>query len=241
VPAPRDHLNLFARRFAAALQRATRLAPATGPADAGLALGSDRHLPGAGAVVGLLAAFVFALFGLLLRGNPAGPAVAAVASLFAVLVLTAAVQESAVFRLAEALAPGRGHGAVTVVLLLAARIVAVAAIGAVSEPAVLAALLAGPVLSRFAPLLAAHWAAREGGDDAATVGVAALWCLVPLALMLVVGGVAFVLLALVATAAAWVALLRFLRHRGGGFDEGRGAALQQACEAAFYLGASLGA
>jgi adenosylcobinamide-GDP ribazoletransferase len=241
VPALSDHLNLFARRFALALQRATRLPPASEPAGEDPAGRSDRHLPGAGIVVGVLAAFVFAVFGLLLRGNPAGPGVAAVASLFAVLVLTGAAQERAVFRLAEAFVPGNGQGVIALVLLLAARLAAVAAIGVVSEPGVLAALLAGPVVSRFAPLLAAHWASTEASEDAATVRVAALWCLVPLALMLVAGGIAFVLLALAGAGAASVALLRFLRGRPGGFDETRAAALQQACEAAFYLAASLGA
>ena len=242
MPAPRDHLNLFARRFALALQRATRLRPAAAGGDQPLAgTGSDRHLPGAGAVAGLLAAFVFALFGLLLRGNPAGPAVAAVASLFAVLVLTGAAQERAAFRFAEALSPGAGGGVIAVVVLLAARIVAVAAIASVSEAGVLAALLAGPVISRFAPLLAARWAAQGSGEDAATVRVAALWCLLPLALMALAGGVACVLLALLGAAAAWIGLLRFLRTRPGPFDEPRSAALQQACEVAFYLGAALGA
>ncbi|MEJ8838999.1 hypothetical protein [Ramlibacter sp. AN1133] len=241
MPALSDSVNLFARRFARALQRETRLPPVAGAADEDLARGSDRHRPGAGAVVGLLAAFVFAVFGLLLRGNPAGPAVAAVASLFAVLVLTGAAHERAVFRLAESLAPGAGQGVIAMVVLLAARIVAVAAIGSASEPGVLAALLAGPVVSRFAPLLAAHWAAHAGGEDAGTVRIAALWCVVPVALMVLADGAAFALLALAGAAAAWIALLRFFRHRSPGFDEARAAALQQACEAAFYLAASLGA
>lgn len=241
----RDHLNLFGRQFALALQHATRLPAGETPepgADDDLVRTSRRHLPGAGVVVGMLAAFVFAIVALLLRGNPAGPAVAAVASLFAVLVLTGAAQESAAFRLAEACGgAGAGHGVIALVLLLVGRIVAVAAIGAVSEPGVLAALLAGPVVSRFAPLLAAHWAAPAGGEDAATVRVAALWCVLPLALMLLAGGAGFLLLALLGAAAAWIALLRFFRARAGSFDEQRAAGLQQACELAFYLGAGLGA
>ncbi|MBL0427425.1 hypothetical protein [Ramlibacter alkalitolerans] len=241
MTALRDHLNLFARRFALALHRTARLPASAAPADDDRPGGSERHLPGAGTLVGLLAAFVFAVFGLLLRGNPAGPAVAAVASLFAVLVLTGAANESAVFRLAEALAPRAGHGVIALVVLLAARIAAVAATGTVSEAGVLAALLAGPVVSRFAPLLAAHWAAHGATEDAATVRVAALWCIVPVLLLGFAGGLPCALLALAGVAAAWIGLLRFLRHRPGGFDAARAAALQQACEAAFYLGASLGA
>ena len=244
MTALRDRLNRFARQFALAVQRATRLPAFAGaePPDEHVLRASARHLPGAGALVGLLAAFVFALVALLLRGNPAAPAVAAVASLCAGLVLTGGTQESAVFRLAEALAPrpGSGQGVIALVVLLAARIVTVAAVGAVSEAGVLAALLAAPVVSRFAPLLAAHWAAHKEGEDAATVRVAALWCLVPLALMLLAEGVAFLALALLAAAVAWIALLRFFRRRPGGFDDARAAALQQACEVAFYLGASLG-
>lgn len=193
-------------------------------------------------VVGLLSALVFAIVGLLLRGNPAAPAVAAVASLFTVLMLTGSAQERAVYRLGETLVtPASGHGTIALVLLLAGRIAAVAAIGAVSEAGVLAALLAGPVVSRFAPLLAAHWAAHEGSEDGAALRLAALWCVLPLALMLLAEGVAFLLLALAGAALAWIALLRFFRSRPGNFDAQRAAALQQACELAFYLGASVGA
>lgn len=245
MPSLRDRLNLFARQFALALQRATCLPAFVGaePSDEHLVRTSARHLPGAGALVGLLAAFVFAVVALLLRGNPAGPAVAAVATLFAALVLTGAAQESAVFRLAETLAPRAqaGYGTIALVVLLAARIATVAALGAVSEAGVLAALLAGPVVSRFAPLLAAHWAAHAQGEDAATVRVAALWCVLPLLLMVVADGAAFLVLALLGAAAAWIALLRFYRHRAGAFDDARAAGLQQACEVAFYLGASFGA
>ena len=70
---------------------------------------------------------------------------------------------------------------------------------------------------------------------------AALWCVLPVLLLGFAGGIACALLALAGVAAAWIGLLRFFRHRPGGFDEARAAALQQACEAAFYLGASLGA
>ena len=251
MPGLHDALNRFARQFALALQRTTRGEPAgrfagAGPVDDELARTSTRHLPGAGVVVGVLSAFVFALTALLLRGNPGGPAVAAVTSLFAVLALTRAAQEIAVFRLALALAPrapgaGAGLGVVAVVMLLAGRIAMVAALGSASEAGVVAALLAGPVVSRFAPLLAALWSAHEGGEDAATVRIAALWCVVPLLLMVLAHGVAFLLLGLAGAVAAWIAMLRFFRRHPGAFDETRAAGLQQACEVAFYLGSSFGA
>lgn len=252
MPGLRDNLNDFVRQFALALQRATRLQPGGASATSASAADdplrtSTRHLPGAGAVVGLLAAFVFAVVAVLLRANPAGPAVAAVASLLAVLLFTGGAQESALFRLAEGMAQrppeggSAGLGTIALVASLAGRIVTVAALGAVSEPAVLAALLAAPVVSRFAPVLAAHWAAPGAGEDGATVRVAALWCLLPLLLMLLADGVAFLALALLGAAAAWVVLLRFFRHRPGSFDDARAAGLQQACELAFYLGAAFGA
>jgi adenosylcobinamide-GDP ribazoletransferase len=246
VDALRNRLNLFTRQFALALQRATRLRPdgalaAPEAPDPDLLRTSARHLPGAGWIVGLVTAFVFALVALLLRGNLAAPAVAAVACLVAAAILTGGSQESAVFRSAESLhsaapAGASGHGALALVLLVAGKVVTIAALGAVSEAGVLAALFAAPVLSRFAPLLAAHW--RTGGEDAdrGTVLTAALWCLVPLLLMVLAHSLAFMLAALVAAAAAWVALLRVYRNRPGNFGEDRAATLQQACELACYLG-----
>jgi adenosylcobinamide-GDP ribazoletransferase len=242
----RDNLNLFARQFALALQRSTRLHPGGGPAPSGradddLLRTSTRHLPGAGWLLGLLSAFVFALVALALRGNPAGPAVAAVLALFASVLLTGGAPERGVFRVAEALAPqpASGQGTLALVLLLAARIAAVAAIGSASEAGVLAALFAAPVVSRFAPLPAQHWTGRPDVGRG-TVQVGALWCVVPL---LVMGAVnlAFLLLGLLAAAIAWITLLRFLRHHPGPFDDDRAACLQQACELAFYLGSAVGA
>jgi len=249
----RDTLNLFARQFALALQRSTRLPPG-GAADAGeradeeLLRSSTRHLPGAGWLVGLLSAFVFALVALLLRGSPGGPTLAAVGCVIATVLLTGAAQESALFRTVDALEgrlPGAGSsagfGTIALVLAIVARVTAIAAIGSVSEAGVLAALFAAPVVSRFAPLLAAHWLGNGRDVDRPTVGIAALWCLPPLALMLLADGLAFLLLAMVAAAIGWVAVLRFFRNHAGALDDQRAATLQQACEIAFYFGAAIGA
>jgi adenosylcobinamide-GDP ribazoletransferase len=103
------------------------------------------------------------------------------------------------------------------------------------------ALFAAPVTSRFAPLLAAHWVDREGHVDGATVRIAALWCVLPLLLMVLAEGVVFLVLALLLAAIAWVAMLRFFRNRPARFGEERAAGVQQVCEAAFYLGAAIGA
>jgi hypothetical protein len=58
---------------------------------------SDAHLPGAGWIVGLAGCLSFAVVALLLRGNPWGPAVAAIASIVATLLMTGAQAESALF------------------------------------------------------------------------------------------------------------------------------------------------
>lgn len=252
MPALRDNLNLFARQFAVALQRATRLQPggaaaAPGP-DADMLRASTRHLPGAGWLLGLIAALVFALVALVMRGNPFGPLLAAVVATLAVLLLTGGAQESASWRAAEA-AGGRragrgvptGLGAVAVVTLVLGKAVAIAALGAATEAGVLAALFAAPVVSRFAPVLAAYWLDNAGEVDRTTVQVAGLWCVVPLLLMLLAGGGAFLGVALLGCGAAWVAMLRFFRRRPGRFGDERAGSLQQACELAFYLFSSLAA
>jgi adenosylcobinamide-GDP ribazoletransferase len=251
VAALRAPLDAFARRFAVALRRVTRLDPGaplhapTAP-DAALERASTRHEPGAAWLVGLLSAFVFALFAVLLRGSPGGPAVAAVAATIATAWLTGATQERALYRCAEALAPASAGadgatsvGVIALVLLLALRLAAIAALGAVSEAGVLAALFAAPVLSRFASLLASYWLATHGEVDRATLRVAALWCLPPLLVMLLAAGVGFAVVAVAASLAGWVALLRVFRQRPAAFDAARAAALQQVCEVVFYVGSSV--
>jgi adenosylcobinamide-GDP ribazoletransferase len=246
VAALRDSADLFARRFGLALRRATRLdpgAPLDAPAtsDEALVRASTRHLPGAAWTIGLLSAFVFAVVALLLRSTAGASAVAAVAAAIAAALLTGARQESAVFRFAEGREPRAGYGVITLVLLLALRMAAVAALGSVTPGGVLAALFAGPVVSRFAALLAAHWLSREAGIDRPTLRVAALWCVPPLLVMALANGIVFTIVALAGATIAWVAMLRFFRHRPGAFDELRSATLQQACEAAFYVSSALGA
>ncbi|HVE54734.1 MAG TPA: hypothetical protein VNB23_15235, partial [Ramlibacter sp.] len=76
----RDTLNLFARRFALALQSSTRVrTPIEAPPGDDLLQSSAGHIPGAGWLVGLAACLVFALTSLVLRGNPWEPLAAAVA------------------------------------------------------------------------------------------------------------------------------------------------------------------
>jgi adenosylcobinamide-GDP ribazoletransferase len=198
-----------------------------------------RHLPGVGWIVGMAAALVFALASLALRGNGWGPAVAAVGCTLASILLTGALHEGALFRAAERL--GSGMGSLALVLVLAGKFVLVASLASASEAGVIAALFAGHVVSRFAPLTMAHWLGSGDQVDPVTVRVGGLWCLVPLLLMVPAAGVAFLVLALLACALAGMALLRFCRRRQLTWGDDVLGAAQQVCEVAFYLGAAIGA
>lgn len=235
----RDNLNLFARRFVLALQTSTRVRAAGDPAppEADLLQSSAGHVPGAGWLVGITACLVFALSSLLLRGNPWEGLVAAVACTLATVLLTGALNEGGLFRTADRLgAADAGTGALALFLLLAAKFALLAALAAAAEAAVMAALFAGQVVSRFAPLLAAHWL-DTSPQALRSLRVGALWCVVPLLLMVPAGGVAFLLAALIACALGGFAFARF----APGPREPRAGALQQVCEVAFYLGAAVAA
>lgn len=237
----RDTLNLFARRFVAALQTATCLRPAAeAPPAPELVDASAGHVPGVGWLVGIAACLVFALASLLLRGNPWDALAAAVLSTIATVLLTGALNESALFRQAGRWSPrDAGLGALALFLLLAAKLVLLAALAARAEAALITALLAGHVVSRFAPLVAAHWLdTRESALR--TLRAGALWCVIPVLLMVPAGGVAFPVVALLAAAVAGFALVRWTRGTGTVRDE-RDGALQQVCEVAFYLGAAIAA
>ena len=248
MAAVREALNLFARQFALALHHSTRLRfggtwapPADADPDALRA--SDAHLPGAGWIVGLAACLSFAVVALLLRGNPWGPAAAAIASVAATLLMTGARAESALFRTADqweaatAVPGASGRGVLALVLVLTGKIVLLAAMASVSEARVMAALFAGHVLSRLAPVVLSQ--RDPDARDPRVVRVAALWCLAPLLLMIAAGGAPFVVLALLGGSLACYAMLR--RFAGGPRTSELAAASQPLSELAFYLGASIGA
>jgi adenosylcobinamide-GDP ribazoletransferase len=251
VAALRNTLNLFARQFVLALSQSThvRLGGALAPpsdADAAAVRASDAHVPGAGWVVGIAACVSFALIALVLRGSVWGPGVAAVLSTMVTVAMTGARYESALFRAAEQLearlpgaATGSGFGTIALVLVLLAKISLLGAIASVSEAGVLAALLAGHVASRFAPLMAMYWLGT--GTEARSLRVGALWCAIPLLLMAAAGGALFLGLALLVAALAGYAVLRWWKKRAGNAVPEDFAALQQVCEVAFYLGAAIGA
>lgn len=247
MPAVRESLNLFARQFAFALQHSTRLRfrePWAPPPDADpdVPRASDAHLPGAGWIVGLAACLSFAVVALLLRGNPWGPAAAAIASLAATLLMTGAQAESALFRAADQAAlptpaiEGGGRGVMVLILMLMGKTALLAAMASVSEARVMAALFAGHVLSRLAPVVLSQ--RDPQARDPRVLRVAALWCLPPLLLMIAAGGAPFVVLALLGGVLACYALLRVANSpRGSQLVAGS----QPLCELAFYLGASIGA
>lgn len=235
-----ETLKLSARRLAAATQRFTRIRPpAALVADSGgeeqrMAL---RHLPGVGWMVGMAACLVFALAALALRGNGWNAFVAAVASTLASVILTGGLHERALYGAGERLAAGAGT--IALVLLLAGKLALLAAIASASEAGIIATLLAGHVVSRFAPLTMAHWLGSGDQVDPVAVRVGGLWCLLPLLLLVAAAGVRSLVLALVACALAGFALLRWCRRRQLAFgDEVLGTA-QQVCEVAFYLGVAI--
>lgn len=239
MPALRDTLNLFARSFVLALQTSTRVRPAGEPAAAepDLLQASVGHLPGAGWLVGLAACLVFALTSLLLRGNPWEELAAAIACTMATVVLTGALHESGLFRFADRAGRRDGLGPLALFLLLAAKLALLAAIAAAAEGRVITALFAAHVVSRFAPLVLAHWLdTSEAGLR--TLRVGALWCVIPLLLMVPAGGAGFLVVPLLAAALAGFALVRLAPVTGESSGD-RPGAVQQVCEVAFYLGAAI--
>lgn len=249
MAALRDSLSLAARDFTLAVQRFTRLQArgARAPTPGGDTLrATARHLPGVGWLVGIVACLVFALVSLALRGNVWAPAVAAVVCTIASALLTGAQHESGLLRVAGRLeaAPASGpgsqaHGLLALFLVLAAKITLLAAIASASEVGVMAALFAGHVLSRFPPLLVAHWATPGDEVDRRSLRVAALWCAPALLLMLAAGGVALLLVPLVTGALGCFGMLRLARHAQPARSVDGWGAVQQACEAAFYFGAAI--
>ncbi|HEX2547803.1 MAG TPA: adenosylcobinamide-GDP ribazoletransferase [Ramlibacter sp.] len=241
MPDLRASLDRFVRHVALAVQASTRLRPGAvaGAPDADSLRASLAHLPAAGWLVGAAACLAFALAALPLQGNPWAAAVAAVVATVVALLLTGARNEAGLLRAFDAAGSGAGTGLVVLVLVLVARIVLLAALAAAAETAVIAALFAAHVVSRLSPLAVAHGLAADGGGFA-TLRVAALWCVVPLLLMMPAGGVACALLALVAAAVACWAMLAFCRRTAGAAAD-QAAAVQQVSELAFLFGAALGA
>jgi len=229
--------------------------------------GSAAHFPGVGWLVGLLACTVFALMSLALPDSPFAPLAAAVACIVATALLTGADHETGLAHVADSLGGGHpreqaldimkdtrlgSYGALALVLALAAKVSLLAVLAAQSPTAVLAALLAAHVLSRFWPLLLVRTLPHAGDAgaprngplaeriDSRDLGIAAAWCLVPLAIALLAQDIGFALLGVVFSGLAWLWMRRVFAQRLQGFTGHCLGATQQVCEIAFYLGAAIG-
>lgn len=247
MTALRNTFETFVRDCALALARFTRLRPRHAGAPAvPTGAASLAQAPGVGWLVGMTACLVFALVSVLLRGNPWSPAVAAVFSTLATVMLTGALHEGALFRTADRLdatqpgAAGSALGVIASLLLIAGKLALLAALAAASEIAVMSALFAAHVVSRYLPLVVAH-RLDPSALPARALAWSSLWCVVPLLLMVPARGAAFLGMALLVAAAAALAMLHYVRRRGAPFDDGVLGAVQQVCEAGFYLGAAIAA
>lgn len=268
-------MKKLAREYLLALQYFSRI-PLSGPLAAWAAPGllSARacaaHFPGVGMLIGMAACVAFAVVSLLLPDVGAATLAAAIGCTIATVLLTGAVHEAGLARLADGLG-GRGgdaralvaanerdtrtatpSGTLALVLLIGMKVALLAVIATRSPAGVLAALVAAHAVSRFWPLVIVGSLHHVGDPQAADakpfvdhvdrrlVRIGALWCLPALALMFVAGRWAFVLLPLALSAAAFWAMRRLLLQRLQGFTVGALGATQQVCEVAFYLGAGMG-
>jgi adenosylcobinamide-GDP ribazoletransferase len=262
----------FLRQYLIAVQCFTRM-PVTGALAQWVGFSPDMlrasavHFPGVGWIVGLVACAAFAVIGLMLQEAAFAPLAAAVGSTIATVLLTGAVHEDEMVRAVEALSRDvtdneasaattavhlGTYGALGLVLVVLAKISLLAVLASQSPAAVLLALFAAHVVSRFWPLVMLRTinasenanANASGGPPGAGIGnaqlgIAAAWCLVPLAVALLIQGLAFVLMSVLFSGLAlWALKTLFARKLQGLTDECMGAT-QQACEIAFYFGAAI--
>lgn len=260
----------FLHRYLAAVQSFTgvSLDPVTsGRAEvARNALPQAVLFPGVGWLTGLLACTVFALLGLVLPDGAYAPLVAAVGCTAATLCFTRGHHEKALALSADRLclstadrpqagglpgAPLGIDGVLTLGLALAAKLSLLAVLAGQSPPAVLAALLAAQVVSRFWPLVFAR--AHAHRDDIAgrpthplshslthrELGLAFLWCVPPLAIAWWGDSGLFALLSLAASGASVWAARRLLHRKRQPVDGMALEAAQQVGEIGFYLGAAI--
>ena len=227
---------------------------------------SAAHFPGIGWLAALLAVGVYAGLHAALAPNPLAPAVAAVFSTVATVLMTGGFHEDGLADVADGLGGSSDReraldimkdsrigafGAMALVLALLSKLSLLALLGTHSLSAALAGLVGGHVLSRFWPLLIVR-SLPHVGDTArskskpladqisgAALVTAGFWCFMPLALV----GYALPALYFIASslmsgvAAAWMA--RWFARRLQGFTGDCLGATQQVGEIGFYLGAAL--
>lgn len=261
----------FLRHYLIALSFFTRV-PVTGTLAQWVGSTPDRlrasagHLPGVGWLVGIVACAAFALLGLALPETDLTALAAAVGSTIATALLTGGSHERGLLHVADDLADGtaprrvaeptieeprRGAvGAVVVVLALFAKITLLAVLAARSPVAVLAALLAGHVVSRFCPLVLVRFmpcVVLEGTAASPPVErietrdllVGAAWTAAALLVGVFAQGIGFVTGSLLATGLALLWMRRLCARRFQGFTGHGLGATQQVCEIAFYAGAAV--
>ena len=260
------------RHFLLALQFFTRI-PVTGRLaqwvgyNSAMLRASAGHFPGVGWVVGAVGALV--LWGALrvLPGGALGALVAAAFSTLATVWLTGAFHEDGMADTADGLGGAvtreralaimkdsriGTYGAAALVLVLALKLALLALLAQERGAAVAAAvLLAGHVLSRFAPLLLMRALPYVGDADGSKskpladavprggVLVGLVWSIPALALMVLALGAFNTVAAALLWALALLGMKRLLARRLQGFTGDTLGATQQACEVAMLLGAVL--
>jgi adenosylcobinamide-GDP ribazoletransferase len=261
----------FLRHYLLAVQFFTRL-PVTGALARWVGFSPDMlrasaaHFPGVGWLVGLAGCVVFAGLSWVLPATVFTPLAAAVASTICTVWLTGAFHEDGLADLVDGLGGSADReraleimkdsrigafGAIALVLALLLKVALLATLASVSPTAVLAALLAAHVVSRFWPLVLIRTLAYVGdaaGSKSkplaeritpAALWLGAAWCAVPVALAVVAQGPAVVLSGVVASAAAAWWMRRLLVRRLAGFTGDALGATQQLGELAFYLGTAI--
>lgn len=227
---------------------------------------SAAHFPGIGWLAALLATGVYGGLHWALAPNPFAPAVAAVLSTVATVLMTGGFHEDGLADVADGLGGSAqreraldimkdsrigAFGAMALVLALLSKLALLALLGAHSLAVALSALVGAHVLSRLWPLFIVR-SLPHVGDTARSkskpladqisggaLATAVVWCFVPLALVWHAQSAIFLIAssALSAAAAAWMA--RWFARRLQGFTGDCLGATQQVSEIGFYLGAAL--
>lgn len=261
----------FLRHYLLAVQFFTRI-PVTGRLAAWVGFSpamlraSSAHFPGVGWLAALLATGVYAALYLALAPNPFAPAVAAVFSTIATVLMTGGFHEDGLADVADGLGGSADReraldimkdsrigafGAMALVLALLGKVALLSALGAHGLAAALAAIAGAHVLSRLWPLCVVRTLPHVGDTARSkskpladqitgrSLAVAVLWCFWPLALVWHAQSAIFLAatVAVSALAAAWMA--RWFARRLQGFTGDCLGAAQQVGEIGFYLGAAL--
>jgi adenosylcobinamide-GDP ribazoletransferase len=229
---------------------------------------SAAHFPAIGLLVGLAGAGVAWLLLQWLPPGPFAPFVAAVFSTIATVLLTGALHEDGLADVADGIGGSHdrvraleimkdsrigAYGAMALVLAFCAKLALLAQLGSTAPRLLFAGLVLAHVVSRAWPLLVIRWLPYAGEADGSkakpmadaigrgTLAVAAAWTAAVLAVIASLQGAAFLVAPLVASALAFLVLLRLFARRLQGFTGDCLGAIQQACEIACYLGVALAA